>query len=112
MTCHIDPYKTANELRITDQERESLIVVGRALASSDPNDKFAMVGWTNCIYGKMCNWRVQQGEPALAHISYSGALSDLFIISRPNSLWPKDVNMVNATREDAALAVHKFLIGA
>ncbi len=112
MTQHVNPYKTASELGITEREREALIAVGRDLAREDYNEDFNMAEWSNCICGKMCNWRASQGEnmPHVITSGYSDALRSLFTTTS-SGVWKRAVVMKNATREDAAEAIQNFLLG-
>ena len=110
MTQHMNPYKTADELGVTPVEYEALIAVGRDIARDDYAEKFLMVTWTNCICGKMHDYRVSKGQ-SVKPMTYSSSLSDLFLCPPGNTLYPAGKALHTVTRQMAAEAIQNFLLG-
>jgi hypothetical protein len=106
---HIDPYKIAKELYLTESERGRLIKVGRTILTD--GERFDMGFWEHCIRGRMYPKRSN---------SFWGKLSQLFFPLRPSphlnglfgsggSCWDGMKDPMKATREEAAIAVHNYL---
>ncbi len=104
---HVDPYKTASELGVTQREREALIAVMHDMQQPDATIK--MAGWSNCIGGKMYLWQLQHGDMPFDHTSeHSESLQPLFLCD--SRYWGQS-GMHNATAAEAASAIRTFLMG-
>ena len=106
---HVDPYLSAKALGVTESEREALIAVLTEMRKDDYNKPSTMLGWENCICGKMRKWRIAKGENSEDVKSYSPALSPLFL---NNQLYFGDVKIHESKKEDMIQAAQKFLLGA
>ncbi|MGH6822810.1 MAG: hypothetical protein ACREC4_04855 [Methylocella sp.] len=100
-----DPYKTARELGITDEERQGLIKLARALPYD--TDAFAMSDWRTCICGRLYKSRAL---PFVSKLKFSAALTGLFCMWRGGNPAPCWMPLtMNHSKEQAATAITRFL---
>ncbi len=106
---HVDPYKTAGELHITEDEREGLIATMRDLRAGTPLRPFNMAFWDSCICGQINAYHSQFCAP----VFFSPALSGLFLGRA--SAWGRRHSlsqMRDITMAQAADAIQNFLLAA
>jgi hypothetical protein len=104
---HIDHYKTAKQLKITESERAGLIRLTRILPYT--TEPFDMRDWDICVYGWLngLDCSVFPKRP-----KHSNALFPLFVKCsvapcwQSTNIWP---NYMDATATDAARAIIHFL---
>jgi hypothetical protein len=102
---HVDPYKSAEELGITEDEKRRLLVAAMLIENSL---NFGMHHWNTCIRAHM-----YQEETHLMFLKYSRNLRVLFYLGPLGShqLWKAvGVNPMSATREQAIAAINHFLV--
>jgi len=98
------PYKTADELQITENELQKLIWGVEKLLSLGP-EEFSMRTWCSCIAGV---------TGLGGSRSYSQSLARLFLplsVPQPNACWDHSKQSWDATPDEAAKAVVRFLQG-
>jgi hypothetical protein len=105
---HVNPYKTASELGITEDERSRLIDLTLRLPSVS---KFSMPDWDNCIKGHM------YGSGAVK-IESSSNIRRLFLQTAKGTDFPlrdacwaaAGTHPMSATKEQAVIAINHFLV--